>query len=193
MVRTPERALSVARRTAAFLVAGPEDDASAAVARLALERRLLGGDFTFGTDGELGGCGDVSAALDALVRSSRERERGGEGLFAFVRQVEQKGPASLLVFAPSRPGAWVERVASVARKRKLRVLIGVDGVYERKPQPLWQRLLALPASAEGTAAIELEEVLRLLGQAGAEVVVLDRGSGQRLGLQHRRAMLERVA
>ena len=40
MVRTPERALSVARRMAAFMIAGERDDASAAVARLALERQL---------------------------------------------------------------------------------------------------------------------------------------------------------
>ena len=50
MVRTPERALSVARRMAAFLIAGERDDASAAAARLALERRLLGSDWLFGTD-----------------------------------------------------------------------------------------------------------------------------------------------
>ena len=50
MVRRPERALSVARRMAAFMVAGPDDDASAAVARLAIEERLLGNEWTFGTD-----------------------------------------------------------------------------------------------------------------------------------------------
>jgi hypothetical protein len=154
---------------------------------------LLGSDFSFGTDDELGGSSEVGAALDALMRSSRARERGGEGLWPFVLQVEREGPASLLGFAPSRPGAWLERVASVARRRKLRVLIGVDGVYERQPRPLWRRLLALPRAAEGTAAIELEEVLRALGQAGAEVIVLDRGTGQRVGLLQRRAMLERVA
>jgi uncharacterized protein (DUF58 family) len=189
MVRTPERALSVARRTAAFLVAGERDDASAAVARLALERRLLGQEWVFGTDEEVAGQERVSEALDALMRSSRARDRGGEAFWAFVQRVEQRGPASLLVFAPSRPGAWVERVASVARKRKLRVVIGTDGVYQRERPVWWRRLLAFEPPPEGTAQRELEQVLRSLAEAGASVTVLDRGTGRVLGGADRRALL----
>jgi uncharacterized protein (DUF58 family) len=193
MVRTPERALSVARRMAAFLLAGERDDASAACARLALERRLLGHDWIFGTDDEVGGTTVLGEALDALMRSGQSRRRtgahAGQGLWAFVQRVEREGPASLIVFAPSRPGAWTDHVVSVARRRKLRVVIGVDGVYERGRPPLWRRLLAFERAPEGTAALELEQVLRTLAQAGAEVTVLDRGSGQPLGMAQRRAML----
>lgn len=188
MVRTPERALSVARRMAAFMIAGERDDASAAVARLALERRLLGSDWLFGTDLDLAGTDDVGSALAALMRSSEARERGGEGLAGFAQQVERGGPASFVVFAPSRPGAWIDRVTSVARRRKLRVVIGTDGVYERERPELWRRLLAFQKAPEGTALRDLEQVVRALAQAGAEVIVLDRGSGRPLGSADRRAL-----
>ena len=188
MVRTPERALSIARRTAAFLIAAPNDDATAAVARLAIERRLLGAEWLFGTDLDLAGSDRVDTALDALMRSSEARARGGEGLIAFLERVEREGPASVLVFAPNLPGAWIERVAAAARRRKLRVIIGVDGVYERDRPPLLLRLLAFHRPPDGTRASDLEQVLRSLGQAGAQVTVLDRGSGRPLGAEQRKAM-----
>jgi hypothetical protein len=93
-----------------------------------------------------------------------------------------------VVFAPSRPGAWIERVTSVARRRKLRVVIGTDGVYERERPVLWRRLLAFQRAPEGTALRDLEQVVRALAQAGAEVIVLDRGSGRPLGSADRRAL-----
>jgi hypothetical protein len=188
MVRTPERALSIARRTAAFLIAGPNDDATAAVARLAIERRLLGAEWLFGTDLDLVGSDRVDAALDSLMRSSEARARGGEGLTAFLERVEREGPASVLIFAPSRPGDWIDRVAAAARRRKLRVIIGVDGVYERERPPLLLRLFAFHRAPEGTRVTDLEQVLRALGQAGAQVTVLDRGSGRPLGAEQRKAM-----
>jgi uncharacterized protein (DUF58 family) len=187
MVRTPERALSVARRMAAFAIAGDDDDASAAVARLALERKLLGGEWLFGTDDRPAGTDRVPEALDALMRSSEARARAGSGLSAFVQHAERSGPASLVVFAPSRDGDWVERVAAVARRRRLRVVIGTDGMYERARPSVWLRALSSWSAPEGTPAAELEGVLRVLSQAGAEVVVLDRGSGRALGTSDRRA------
>jgi hypothetical protein len=190
MVRTPERALTYARRTAAFLIAAPDDDASAAVARLAIERQLLGLDWTFGTDRDLAGVSRVPDALNALMRSTLARDRGGEGLSAFVQRIERDGPVSVIVFAPSRPGAWLDRLAQVARRRKLRVVIGTDGVHERGRVAAWRRWLTIAQPSEGTAAADLERVLRGLALAGADVIVFDRGSGRQLGSRHRQAMLD---
>jgi hypothetical protein len=189
MVRTPERALSIARRTAAFLIAGEGDDPTAAAARLALERRLLGSDWVFGTDQQLGGVDRLDAALDALMRSrAGDLERSAEGLSAFVHSVEQKGPVSLVLFAPSRPGAWLERAAAVARRKRLHALIAIDGVHD-VPHPGWlRRVLAFSSPPPGTLAADLERVVRVLSEAGASVSVLDRGSGQPLGAAHRKAM-----
>ena len=66
MVRMPERALTPAQRTAAFFVAGDDDDASAALARLALERGLLGPEWAFGSDARAG----VSTHADEAVGRS---------------------------------------------------------------------------------------------------------------------------
>jgi hypothetical protein len=192
MVRTEERALSIARRTAAFLIAGEADDASAAVARLALERRLLGAEWLFATDLDLAGTDRVDVALDQLMRSTDVRERAGEGLAAFFERTEREGPTSCLVFAPSRPGAWLDRLERAARRRKLRVVIGVDGVYQQA-RPHWLlRTLAFHTPPEGTWTADLEQVLRRLAGMGAEVTVLDRGSGQALSAAHRKAARARA-
>ncbi len=188
IVRMPERALTPARRTAAFLVAGPDDDASAAMARLALERGLLGSEWVFGTDAEPTLSERLDEALDSLIGSSAARDRGGVGLAAFVERVETKGPASVLVFVPAQPGPWLERVAEYARRRKLHAVIGVDGVAAREGPPWWQRALWFWAAPQGTPAAALEEVVWALGAAGAQVLVMDRESGARLTEAHRDAM-----
>ena len=46
------------------------------------------------------------------MRSSRRARAAGEGLSAFFEHAEREGPASLLVFAPSRPGPWLAQLAS---------------------------------------------------------------------------------
>src|SRR5690606_23791253 len=68
MVRMPERALSPARRTVAYQVAGPDDDASAAAARVAIETGTFGSDFRFGADGSGGDTGRVDEAVEMIVR-----------------------------------------------------------------------------------------------------------------------------
>jgi hypothetical protein len=188
MVRKPERAVAVARRCAAFYIAVPEDDATAAVARLALERGLLGADWAFGTDLDVGGTARVDAALAALVTSVSARELGGVGLRPFLAQVEKQGPASVVVFAPAQPGPWLDLVISAAQRRQVRAVIGVDGVLTAIRRRWWARWLTVPAQPAGAPAAVLEQVLAKLGRAGVSVVVLDRGTGRPLGSLQRRAL-----
>jgi len=188
MVRVPERALSIAHRTAAFLVAGPVDDASAACARLALERGLLGSDWIFGTDLDAEGSGRLDAALGALMRSTQIGEGGGTALPAFSQSAARTGPVSLIVFAPSAPGPWLQRVATVARQHRPEVVIGVDGVRPRRRRALWSRLLSFTDPDPSSVAEDLDEVVRVLSAAGARVSVIDRGSGRMLSNAHRAGM-----
>lgn len=190
MVRRPERSLSIARRVAAFMVAGPDDDASAAVARLTLQRGLLGEDWTFGTDEHPRGTSRVDEAIAWLMSSSGVRDRGGQGLPDFIGVVGRQGPASLILFAPPLPGPWLARVVAAARGARVRVLIGTDGIASAPAVPLWRRLVLRPApQPEQTPEALLQQVVEQLGAAGCEVVVVDRRSGRALSETHRRAMV----
>lgn len=189
LVRKPERALAIARRCAAFYVAGQADDASAAAARLSLERRLLGNEWVFGTDRTIAGTSRIDEALAHLVESVDARDDQGRGLAPFLAQVERKGPASVIVFAPPRPGAWLEAVIGAASRRQLRTVIAVDGLAEVRPRPLWLRALTSEPPVDGSEAHALDAVLGVLGRAHVPVILLDRNTGRPLGERARRALL----
>jgi hypothetical protein len=192
LVRRPERAVAIARRCAAFFIAGPDDDASAAAARLALERKLLGNEWVFGTDLDLGGTSTLAEALTQLVLSVRARALAGAGLPAFLTHVDKRGPASVIVFAPPEPGAWLDSVTRVASRRQLRVVIGVDGVVEVERSSRWLALIRSEAPRSGVPNRALEEVMNTLGRARVPVTLLDRTTGRALGELGRRALrLER--
>jgi hypothetical protein len=125
MVRTPERALSRARRTVAYLVAGAHDEAAAAAARAAIEEEALGIDWRFAADGSPEATSDRSEALHKVMTSSRFSGQSGSGMKRFLAEVDPGGPAALVVFAPptredgstrcarSRPDATAESVSSL--------------------------------------------------------------------------------
>lgn len=189
MVRRPERALSVARRVAAFMVAGPDDDASAAIARLALGRGLLGDEWRFGTDGQTAGTGRVDEAMIWLCESAQFDARGGHGLPAFIKGVVAAGPASFILFVPARPGPWLSRVIECAGSQRLRVLVGTDGVSAAPTVSRWRRVLLRGDRAVSTTERQLDEVVHTLASAGCDVTVMDRRAGRVLTEQHRRAMV----
>jgi hypothetical protein len=186
VVRTPERALARAHRTAAFLAAGDGDGPSAAVARVALEQGALGGDFRFGADGAPAPVERVDQALAALRRSAAFRRSGGADLGAFADQVEREGPAALVVFAPAHAPGVQEQVAALlrARPRPLRVVIGVDGIASAA-SPSWLSRVAFQRRGAGTTALRLlQDAVSFYRRLGCEVAVLDRESGRMLGSAH---------
>lgn len=195
MVRRHERALVQARRTVAYLVAGPGDDATAGAARVALETHALGSEWIFGADGgDAAGTSVVSDALALVVKSATYAERGASGLAAFLARADREGPASLVVFVPPEPGPWVSRVlAQIARRRHVRVVVGIDAVAPGPPRQRWRtwlaRAVAFAAPRVGTPADRLEGVLRTLASARADVLLFDRTTGRALGDAHRRAMI----
>ncbi len=190
MVRVPERALSPAHRTVAYQVAGEEDDASAAAARVAIETGSFGPEFRFGADGLPSDTNRADEAVEMIVRSVEARDAGGRGLDAFVKRAERMGPAGLVIFVPPRPGEWLQHVIAVVKPRapRSRVVVTTDGIDADPPPSLVRRMLMLPASRQGTPADELEKVIAALASTRAEVIVLDRRTGRRLGARHRAAM-----
>jgi hypothetical protein len=193
LVRRPERAIAVARRCAAFFVAGPNDDASAAVARLALERNLLGREWLFGTDLAVSGTSRVDEALAELRSSVAARELQARGLAGFLSQSDKRGPASVIVFGPPEPGAWIAAVTRAASRRQLQVVMAVDGIADTLAPPRWLGLFRRESPLAGARAAALEEVLLTLGRARIPVVLLDRKTGRALGAQGIRALTRAAA
>ena len=183
MVRIPERALSRARRTVAYLVAGPDDEAAAAAARAAVEEDALGADWELAADGSPEPTSDASQALHKIMASSRYRGPSGSGLTRFLAEVDPHGPAALVVFAPATMGPWVDQLRAVTARRhgRVRVVVAVDAVHDAAPPSPWRQLLLKPGAVRGTPRAELERVARALGRLRCEVVVFDRVSGRVLG------------
>jgi uncharacterized protein (DUF58 family) len=183
MVRTPERALSRARRTVAYLIASANDEAAAAAARAAIEEEALGVDWQFAADGSPEATSDRSQALHKVVTSSGFAGQSGSGIKRFLAEVDPRGPASLVLFAPPTMGSWLDEMREVTARRhgRVRVVIAVDAVHDLRAQSPWQRWLFRTAGSSGVNRSELERVGRALGQLRCEVVVIDRVSGRVLG------------
>ncbi|MFT3928008.1 MAG: DUF58 domain-containing protein [Myxococcales bacterium] len=186
VVRMPERALSRAHRVAAFLLAGEQDAASAAAARVALEEAAFGTDFCFGADGSPEPARSLEPALSSIRRSSGARERSGRDLEAFVANVEKQGPASYVLFVPSVAGEGVEAVRRMvsAQGHPVRIVIGIDGLENLGRAPWWSRL-TLRESASSRVQLEaLRDSMSAYKRMNCDVVVLDRESGRALGDAH---------
>ena len=183
MVRTPERALSRARRTVAYLVAGAHDEAAAAAARAAIEEEVLGVDWQFAADGSPGATSDRSEALHKVMTSSGFADQSGSGIKRFLAEVDPRGPAALVVFAPPTTGAWLDEMRSLTMRRygRVRVVIAVDAVHDSTDQSRWRRWFLTPLGSSGVDRGDLERVGRVLGQLRCEVVIIDRVSGRVLG------------
>ena len=183
MVRVPERALSRSRRTVAYLVAGAHDEAAAAAARAAIEEEALGTEWQFAADGAPDATSDRSEALHKVMTSSRHAVSSGSGMKRFLAEVDPRGPAALVVFAPPTMGAWLDEMRSLTIRRygRVRVVIAVDAVHDPDRQPGWRRVLLRPSQVSGIDRADLERVGRALGQLRCEVVIIDRVSGRLLG------------
>jgi uncharacterized protein (DUF58 family) len=183
MVRVPERALSKARRTVAYLVTGAHDEAASAAARAAIEEEALGNDWQFAADGSEGATSDREEALHKVMTSSAFAGSSGSGLQRFLAEVDPQGPAALVVFAPPSAGPWLDEMRAVSMRRygRVRVVIAVDAVHEARTRSRWKRWLLTPSVAQGVARGDLEHVGRVLSQLRCQVVVVDRVSGRVLG------------
>ncbi len=191
VVRTPERALSAARKTLAYLVTGEADEPAAGAARVALEYGALGGAWAFGTDGVDAPAETREAAFEALARSrNADRAHAGEGLGTFLRQANRDGSGRAVVFVPARPGPWLDRLMQSAGtlprdgsgRLPLEFMVCLDGVGTRPKRSGWSRLFVDGAEGQGSDAgvrdDELGHVVSALGSLRARVVVVDRKSGR---------------
>lgn len=175
VVRTPERAVSPVHEVVAWLVCGPEDDAAAGVAWMAIRRGHLGQTWRFGADGVRERARDVPQALDVLQRSAASpTTEAGHGLDAFLREAGDGRCA--VVFVPGRPGPWLDVVRDTlaASRVPAEVIVACDGIHDTTPGPWW----AGSAEARGVPRAEVDAVVRALSGTGARVALVDRSRGQ---------------
>jgi len=75
----------------------------------------------------------------------------------------------------------------------VRVVVGIDAVAPGPPRQRWRtwlaRVVAFATPHVGTPANRLDDVLRALASARADVLLFDRTTGRALGEAHRRAMI----
>ena len=183
VVRVPERALTLSRRTVAYLVSGASDNASAAAARVSVEAGALGEEWVFGADGSAGKTSERAEAVARIVRSAGADVEGGQGLARYVAQAEREGPATLVLFVPAAPGPWLAPVVAVleARRGRARAVIGVDGLRAAERSAWWKSAIVRPITRGGVDESALTTVRVALARAGADVLVVDRVSGRMLG------------
>jgi hypothetical protein len=202
VVRTPEQAISPARQTLAYLVAGADDEAAAGTARVAVETGALGSSWVLGADGVAEVARGKSHALEIIARSAHcPPEQHGAGLSAFLKRHAQAG-ARVVVFVPATPGPWLERVTAAARARAtgnarmsdLELVVCTDGI-DRAGRASWLRRLttAEPRRQPGaepppTPLASVQAVTGALGGARAPVLLVDRKAGRVYGEAHQRAL-----
>jgi uncharacterized protein DUF58 len=195
VVRTPERAFSVARETLAYLVAGDGDEAAAGAARVAVEAGALGPTWVLGADGDARDATTVPQALELLARSAAATpDEHGAGLGPFLKRNVRGAAGRAVVFVPARPGPWIARVVAAVRARPqisaagsahrapVDIVVCSDGVDWDDARSLaarfaFAKVKAPPGSARATAA-DLTAVLAGLAAAHARVLILDRVTGR---------------
>jgi hypothetical protein len=165
------------------LVADAHDEAAAAAARAAIEEEALGTDWQFAADGSPEATSDRSEAIHKVMASSGFSGPSGSGMQRFLAEVDPRGPAALVVFAPPTTGRWLDEMRSITMRRygRIRVVLAVDAVHDATKPSRWRRWLLTPTGALGVERGNLERVGRALSQLRCEVVVIDRVSGRVLG------------
>jgi hypothetical protein len=183
VVRTPERALSPARRSVAYLVTGRGDEAAAGVARQAVETGALGTGFVLGADGVPATAESVDEALEVIARSA-SAEEGGAGLGSFLARVGKPGTRAIF-FVPAFDGPWVDAVVAAARAHRssgrgtVQVLVCADGLDRRRaPSPVRRIFVGGEADDAPPRAEDVARLFTALAGSGAEIRLVDRAGGR---------------
>ncbi|MGP0070088.1 MAG: DUF58 domain-containing protein [Isosphaeraceae bacterium] len=185
MVRKPELSVAPTERMLAYLVSAPGDDPAAGIARSALESQALGPDVVFMADGARDPARGTPEAIDQIVRSIDHRDWGGADLDRFLSRGEGEGTSACFLFASPQPGPWLERVCACVQSHPgpFRAIIGVDSLSADSNVRRWSRWLLEPSSDQPASPVLLRQVQDRLKNAGAEVVVLNRRTGEATSLE----------
>jgi len=185
-VRLAEKSVFQSNQTLAYLLTSDNDEAAAAVARVALEAGALGDDWVFGADGTGSACDNLESALVAIAASRALDQPFDYGLDDFLRLNGSQSGSHCIVFAAAEAGPWIGALKqTVTRFRgQFSLVLATDGFREPGEISFWQRLLfkntasgTIPASQSTSGKLELGQLLTELNQLVESTLVVDRTTG----------------
>ena len=193
-VRLAEKSVSQNTKTVAYLLSSKQDEAAAAVARMALEAGALGEDWTFGADGTQELCKDLSGALDAIAKSRAIGAPHEYGLDKFLKLAAGQLGAHCIVFASAETASWLPKLTKTVHSLSsgFSAVLAIDGFEEQQEQKLWKKLLfrSLPDSnketGKGSSKSDILRLLTQLSQLVESVVLIDRRTGHSFDKQFRK-------
>lgn len=193
-VRLAEKSVFHSQKTIAYLLSSPQDEAAAAIARVALEQGALGEHWLFGADGTSGSVDTVSGALEAIARSRALVRPHRYGLDDFIQANAGNTGSHCIVFAAAEQAAWLPLLQQTVQRFRgpFSLILATDGLGEVKSPPLWQRILLKPSETkqlETDYGINRSDLLGLLTDMGHLVestLIIERRSGHCFDRQLRR-------
>lgn len=184
-VRLPEKSVFHSQRTIAYLLSSEQDEAAAAVARVALETGAFGDDWLFCADGSDLLCRELKPALQAVARSRALSEKFLYGLDDFIARTSGEAAAHCIVFAAAEMAPWLLPLKNtIARySGQFSLVLATDGVQDSQAGSVWQKLfLRSDPTTQGeldgmTSRRDLISLLTELGQLVESTLIVDRQSG----------------
>lgn len=189
MVRTPERSVAERKRGCAYLVTSPHDDATAAAARVTIERGLLGDDWSFAADGVINEANDDrDAAFEIIARSGEAGSADcAAGLASYLTRREAEGYQFCLLFIPPDEAAWEAVAAQSAATHTMRVQILTaageilpDQEPARGIREIASRWMLNPTHPDGVSLGEIRSRANGVRGLANELIAVERNSGRAL-------------
>ena len=181
-VRLAEKSVFHSKRTVAYLLSSKNDEAAAAVARMALETGALGEDWSFAADGTEKSCENLASALEAVARSRALAAPYSYGLDRFLNHAAGQSGAHCIVFAAAETVAWLPLLKKTIGRfsGQFSLVLATDGFLEVENIIFWRKLLfqeSTEAPKTGSSRDELLKLLTELGQLVESTLVVDRKTG----------------
>ena len=176
----------------AYLLSSRNDEAAAAIARVALESGALGEDWRFGADGSESACASLDEALDKVAQSRALDQAHDYGLETFLQREGALGGTHCIVFASALDYPWLAALKETISRFGVQfsLVLASDGLATRAEPHLWQRLLlrdmdgiagtaaSNPAiSAESSPNRQIRDLLTDVGQLVESTLIIDRRTG----------------
>ncbi|MGI9251419.1 MAG: DUF58 domain-containing protein [Pseudohongiellaceae bacterium] len=142
-VRLAEKSVFHSDRTLAYLLSSPNDEAAAAVTRVALESGTLGDDWIFGADGTEQPCQSLPEALEAVAASRAIDTPHRYGLDEFLAIASTRPATHCLIFAAADGDNWLTSLKHTIghNSAHFSLILATDGFQDTTPVSFWRHLL----------------------------------------------------